>query len=40
MKCHEVDDEIFGDDMEIVEVEVEVELGLGESVIAEAGGNC
>ena len=33
MKCHEVDYEIFGDDMQIVEVE----LDPGESVIAEAG---
>ncbi len=33
MKCHEVDYEIFGDDMQIVEVE----LDPGEIVIAEAG---
>lgn len=33
MKCHEVDYEIFGDDMQIVEVE----LDPGEVVIAEAG---
>ena len=33
MQCHEVDYEIFGDDMQIVEVE----LDPGESVIAEAG---
>ncbi len=33
MKCHEVDYEIFGDDMQIVEVE----LDTGETVIAEAG---
>lgn len=33
MKCHEVDYEIFGDDMQIVEVE----LDPGEQVIAEAG---
>ncbi|MEZ5657005.1 MAG: TIGR00266 family protein [Burkholderiaceae bacterium] len=33
MKCHEVDYEIFGDDMQIVEVE----LDPGETVIAEAG---
>jgi uncharacterized protein (TIGR00266 family) len=33
MRCHEVDYEIFGDDMQIVEVE----LDPGESVIAEAG---
>jgi len=33
MKCHEVDYEIFGDDMQIVEVE----LDQGETVIAEAG---
>ena len=32
-KCHEVDYEIFGDDMQIVEVE----LDPGETVIAEAG---
>ena len=33
MKCHEVDYEIFGDDMQTVEVE----LDPGETVIAEAG---
>ncbi|WP_022667720.1 TIGR00266 family protein [Desulfospira joergensenii] len=33
MKCHEVDFEIFGDDMQTVEVE----LDPGETVIAEAG---
>ncbi len=33
MKCHEVDYEIFGDDMQIVEVE----LDPSETVIAEAG---
>jgi uncharacterized protein (TIGR00266 family) len=33
MKCHEVDYEIFGDDMQTVEVE----LDMGETVIAEAG---
>ena len=33
MKCHEVDYEIFGDDMQVVEVE----LDPGEVVIAEAG---
>ena len=33
MKCHEVDYEIFGDDMQAVEVE----LDPGETVIAEAG---
>jgi uncharacterized protein (TIGR00266 family) len=33
MKCHEVDFEIFGDDMQIVEVE----LDPGETVVAEAG---
>lgn len=33
MKCHEVDYEIFGDDLQMVEVE----LDPGESVIAEAG---
>ena len=33
MKCHEVDFEIFGDDMQTVEVE----LDSGETVIAEAG---
>jgi len=33
MKCHEVDYEIFGDDMQLVEVE----LDPGETVIAEAG---
>ncbi len=33
MKCHEVDYEIFGDDMQIVEVE----LDPAETVIAEAG---
>ena len=33
MKCHEVDYEIFGDDMQTVEVE----LDPGEVVIAEAG---
>ena len=33
MKCHEVDYEIFGNDMQIVEVE----LDPGETVIAEAG---
>ena len=33
MRCHEVDYEIFGDDMQIVEVE----LDPGETVIAEAG---
>lgn len=33
MKCHEVDYEIFGDDMQIVEVE----LDPGEKLIAEAG---
>ncbi len=33
MNCHEVDYEIFGDDMQIVEVE----LDPGESIVAEAG---
>lgn len=33
MKCHEVDYELFGDDMQIVEIE----LDPGETVIAEAG---
>ena len=33
MKCHEVDYEILGGDMQIVEVE----LDPGESVVAEAG---
>ena len=33
MQCHEVDYEIFGDDMQIVEVE----LDPGEAVVAEAG---
>ena len=33
MKCHEVDYEIIGDDMQIVEVE----LDPGETVVAEAG---
>ena len=33
MKCHEVDYEIMGDDMQVVEVE----LDPGESVVAEAG---
>ena len=33
MQCHEVDYEVFGDDMQIVEVE----LDPGETVIAEAG---
>ncbi len=33
MKCHEVDYEIYGDDMQIVEVE----LDPGETVVAEAG---
>ena len=33
MKCHEVDYELIGDDMQIVEIE----LDPGESVIAEAG---
>ena len=33
MQCHKVDYEIFGDDMQIVEVE----LDPGETVIAEAG---
>ena len=33
MKCHEVDYEILGDDMQMVEVE----LDPGETVIAEAG---
>ena len=33
MKCHKVDYEIFGDDMQVVEVE----LDPGETVIAEAG---
>jgi len=33
MQCHEVDYEIFGDDMQAVEVE----LDPGETVIAEAG---
>ncbi len=33
MKCHEVDHEIFGDDMQVVEVE----LDPGETVVAEAG---
>ena len=33
MRCHEVDYEIFGDDMQIVEVE----LDPGEKLIAEAG---
>lgn len=33
MKCHEVDYQLFGDDMQIVEVE----LDPGETVIAEAG---
>ncbi|HOO91306.1 MAG TPA: AIM24 family protein, partial [Syntrophales bacterium] len=34
IKCHEVDYEILGDDMQIVEVE----LDPGETVVAEAGG--
>ena len=33
MQCHEVDYEVFGDDMQIVEVE----LDTGETVVAEAG---
>ncbi len=33
MQCHEIDYDIFGDDMQVVEVE----LDLGETVIAEAG---
>ncbi|MDD5394401.1 MAG: TIGR00266 family protein [Thiothrix sp.] len=33
MKCHEVDYELFGDDMQIIEIE----LDPGETVIAEAG---
>ena len=33
MKCHEVDFEIFGNDMQTVEVE----LDPGETVVAEAG---
>ena len=33
MRCHEVDYEILGDDMQMVEVE----LDPGETVIAEAG---
>ena len=33
MKCHEVDFDIFGDDMQIVEVELDPQ----EKVIAEAG---
>jgi uncharacterized protein (AIM24 family) len=33
MQCHEVDYELFGNDMQIVEVE----LDPGETVIAEAG---
>lgn len=33
MKCHQIDYEIFGDDMQLVEIE----LDPGESVIAEAG---
>lgn len=33
MKCHEVDHEVFGDDMQVVEVE----LDPGETVVAEAG---
>jgi uncharacterized protein (TIGR00266 family) len=33
MQCHEVDYEIFGDDMQVVEVELEQ----GETVVAEAG---
>ena len=33
MRIHKVDYEIFGDDMQIVEVE----LDLGETVVAEAG---
>ncbi len=33
MRCHEVDYEIFGDDMQVVEVE----LDPGETVVAEAG---
>ncbi|MBD3320797.1 MAG: TIGR00266 family protein [Chitinivibrionales bacterium] len=33
MKCHEVDFEIFGDDMQVVEVELDPE----ETVVAEAG---
>lgn len=33
MKCHEIDYEIFGDDMQVVEVE----LDPGERVVAEAG---
>ena len=32
-QCHDVDYEVFGDDMQIVEVE----LDPGESIIAEAG---
>ncbi|HEX9974852.1 MAG TPA: AIM24 family protein, partial [bacterium] len=33
MKCHEVDYEIYGDDMQVVEIELDPE----EAVIAEAG---
>lgn len=33
MKCHEVDYEIIGNDMQIVEIE----LDPGETVVAEAG---
>ena len=33
MKCHEIDYEIIGDDMQLVEIE----LDPGETVIAEAG---
>ena len=33
MRCHELDYELFGDDMQIVEIE----LDPGETVIAEAG---
>ena len=33
MQCHEVDYEIYGDDMQVVEVELDPE----ETVIAEAG---
>ncbi len=37
MRCKEIDYEIFGNDMQVVEVEVEVELDPGETFIAEAG---
>ena len=36
MQCHEVDYEILGDDIQMVEIE----LDPGETVVAEAGGKC